>query len=210
MADDQDQSQRTEEPTQKRLDEARGKGDVASSRELSTWFMLAAATGLSLLMAPQISRELSWRLARFLAVPHEMDPAALLGLVTAIGRDFGPILLLPTLVLVVAALISGFVQHGFLLAPERIMPDWSRISPMAGFKRLFSLRACLDLLKGLLKLVLIGALVWAVGATAWRTLEVGPAQPLEVSVDELVLLIIQLLGATTAALTVVAGADYMY
>jgi len=172
--------------------------------------MLAAATGIAWLMAPALGRDLSLRLAHFLAAAHELDPSAPVALLAAIGRDFGTVLLMPTIILVLAALAAGLVQHGLLIAPERIQPDWSRLSPLAGLKRLFALRAVLDLGKGVLKLLLIGALVWMVAEPAWRTIEVGPDRPLELSVEELVLLVVQLLGAVTAALAFIAGGDFLY
>ena len=69
MADDQDDSQKTEEPTQKRLDEARQKGQVASSREINHWFMIGAGTLLLISFAPQTMGDMARALSPFIESP---------------------------------------------------------------------------------------------------------------------------------------------
>ena len=69
MAENEDRSQKTEEPTQKKLDDARKKGQVASSREVNTWFMLLAGT-LMVALAPMAMDDMGSILSRFLSQPH--------------------------------------------------------------------------------------------------------------------------------------------
>ena len=69
MAEEQDDSQKTEEPTQKRLDEAREKGQVASSREINHWFMILGGTLLVTIFAPQMMRDLARLMLPFVEQP---------------------------------------------------------------------------------------------------------------------------------------------
>ena len=78
MAEDrQDDSQKTEEPSQKRLQEAREKGQVAKSQEVGHWFMILAFTVMVGLLAPDIARGLTGALYGFVARPHAIERNAI-------------------------------------------------------------------------------------------------------------------------------------
>ena len=151
MAEEQDDSQKTEEPTQKRLDESRQKGQVASSKEINHWFMILGGTLFVIMLAPGTLRGIEAAMVRFIEAPHTMTVESSgfsTAITTALG-DVGLALLMPLGILMVLALASGFVQHGFLFSAEQIMPKLDKISPMAGFQRLFSMKALVDCNKAL-------------------------------------------------------------
>jgi flagellar biosynthetic protein FlhB len=171
VADDQDAGQKTEEPTQRRLDEARGKGQVASSREVNHALILAAGALLVGALAPALVGGVAATLRPLLARPHSfaITPADLDRLLAALLGDLGSALLLPALLLVGAALAGGLIQHGPLLSAAPLAPKLERISPGAGAKRLFSLRSLVEFAKSVLKIALVGAaavaLLWPAAAT---------------------------------------------
>ena len=150
MAEDQDAGQKTEEPSQRRLDEARTKGQVASSREVNHTLMLGAGALLVGILAPGIARDLGAALRRLLERPQEigLDPAALDRAAAALLGEVGGALLLGALLLVGAALASGLIQNGLMVSAEPLVPKLERISPAAGAKRLFSLRSLIEFGKG--------------------------------------------------------------
>ncbi len=169
MAEDQDAGQKTEEPSQRRLDEARTKGQVASSREVNHTLMLGAGALLVGILAPGIARDLGAALRRLLERPQEigLDPAALDRAAAALLGEVGGALLLGALLLVGAALASGLIQNGLMVSAEPLVPKLERISPAAGAKRLFSLRSLIEFGKGIVKIALVGAtaiaLLWPAG-----------------------------------------------
>lgn len=166
MAEAQDQSQRTEEPTPKRLEEARRKGQVATSREVNHALILAAGALVIAAFVPQAAIGVSQAILPFVAHPHALatDPA---GLVQSLGRllwAVGAALLIPALLLLAAATAGGLVQNGPMFTAQPLAPKLERISPVAGVRRLFSLRSLLEFAKGLVKVMLVAAaavaLVW--------------------------------------------------
>lgn len=212
MADDQDQSQKTEEPTHKRLEDARRKGQVASSREVGHVFVLGAATLLIGGLGPDLAVRLGNVLLPFLAAPHsiEVDPGGLGDTLTRTALAVGAVLLLPTLLFVAAALAAGLVQNGLVVSGQPLQPKLERLSLVAGVKRLASLRQAVEFLKGVLKIVLVTV---TAGFVLWPwvdpmmlsvALDAGPLAGLLGDVA------LRLLGAITALVGLLALLDVAY
>jgi len=212
VAEEQDDSQKTEEPTQKRLDDAREKGQVASSREINHWFMILGGTLLVAVFAPQMMRDLARLMLPFIEQPHaiptDLDHLRRVFLSTTGGLVLA--LLLPVAVLVVMALLGSFVQHGFTFSVEQITPKLSKISPLAGAKRLFSLRSITEFVKGLIKLAIVGTvgtmLLWPVGdqLASFTSLEMGQLLALLKS------LATRLMIGVLSVMTLIAALDFLY
>ena len=102
-----DQSQKTEEPTQKKLDDSRKKGQVATSREVNNWFMILAGTIIVAMISPSMS-DIKNVMQKFLAVPHAIPVEAgnLADLLRQMGSEIGFIMVIPILLLLVAAFAS--------------------------------------------------------------------------------------------------------
>ena len=172
MADDRDDSSKTEEPTAKRLEEARRKGQVALSREVNNWFVLLAATLALVALAPSMAADARGLLVAFLESPHAlvMDAG---GLREALLRAFwtGTRAAAPLLAAIaVAGIAAGLAQAGWLWAPEAVRPKFEKISPLQGFRRLFSPAALLEFAKGIVKLALVGWVAWWVMAPEFDSL----------------------------------------
>ncbi|MEX2649272.1 MAG: flagellar biosynthesis protein FlhB [Alphaproteobacteria bacterium] len=208
----QDQSQKTEEPTQRRVDEAREKGEVASSREVGHWFMLVAAAVATAAAAPASVASLVESLAGTLARAGDLslDPATLVVLVQSVGQDFLFALALPFGLFVAAAILAGLIQHGPVLSLEPIQPKLDRLSPIKGVERLFSLRALVELAKGVAKLAIVGgvcgAVLWPERGRVVESVALDPALA-GVLLGELSL---RLLVAAAAVMAFVAGADLLF
>ncbi len=158
MADDQDEDQKTEQPTQKRLDEAYKKGNVPFSREIGNFMiMLMIALTVSWFSA-DIMRNSAKMLAPFLASADTM-PTDASGVGMLLGKlVFGSMGILagPVVGVIAALLLASFAQNGFVLSSEPIMPQLSRISILGGIKRLFSMRSVVELVKSILKIGVVG------------------------------------------------------
>ena len=155
---EQDDAQKTEDPTPKKLEEARKKGQVAVSKEINNCLMLFAGTILVALMAPFAFTNLLEILKAFIERSYAF-PSAPGGMGVILGGGLKQVLMalaLPLAFLFFVAFLAPFVQVGPLFAPEAIKPEISKISPIKGFKRLFSMRSLMEFAKGLLKLAIIG------------------------------------------------------
>jgi flagellar biosynthetic protein FlhB len=212
MAEENDDSQKTEEPSQKRLDEAREKGNVAASREVNHWFMIAAATLFVAMLAPATLQDISDALRPFLEMPDQIAAdAGNLRQVTL--QTFGRLLsatMIPLVLVVAAALASGFLQHGFVFSSESIKPKLEKISPFAGAKRMFSSRSLTEFVKGLLKLAVAGAVGFALVWPALGELDMMVQAELPVILDMTRSLALRLMAGVLASMTVIAGLDYLY
>ncbi len=161
MAEDFDDSQKTEEPTQKKIEDARKHGQTAVSREVNHWFMIGAAALWISVFGPGAARDIGAAMIKFVESPHLIatDSGQLQHVMLDVMRDVGAALFVPLLIMAAAALAAGLAQGGFILSFDRITPKIEKISLVAGAGRLFSLRALLEFLKGLVKLSIVAAVV---------------------------------------------------
>ena len=159
MADDApEQSSKTEDPSQRKLEEARKRGDVVKSQEVTTWFMLAGSLLLISMMAPWTSAGLAESFTALLANADQYEvggPA--FGAVLRGPRELRSLMvaLIPLAVLTVFAIAANLVQHRPLLSLDPITPKLSKISPIDGFRRLFSGEALVNFAKGLVKIAVV-------------------------------------------------------
>lgn len=207
-----DDSQKTEDPTPKRLEEARKKGQVAISREINNWIMLLAATILIGAMGSSVLSRLQFHLKSYIEHAHDM-PQVPGGFSIALGASFWKILgilALPLIVLMAAAFLGPFLQVGPLFAPEIIKPDISKISPMQGFKRLFSSRALMEFAKGIVKIGIIGVVGVVLLSPFFGQVEHMVGLPMPAVLHEAKDLVIRMLIGVLVVLIVVAVIDTLY
>lgn len=207
-----DDSQKTEEPTPKKLEESRKKGQVALSREVNNWVMLFTGTIVILALGPGSLTALKLHMVSYIEKAHLM-PSVPGGLGFVLGESFWVvmgILTVPLIILVIAAFLGPFLQIGPLFAPHVIKPDISKVSPAAGFKRLFSLRSIMEFVKGILKIGIIGAVGTILLLPFYESVDHMIGLPVPVMMDEMTALILRLMSGILLVLLVVAVADLVY
>ena len=130
MSENEDDSQKTEDPTQKRIEESRKKGQVPLSREVNNWLILLTGTLLISGMGYSFFKQVYDLLEQYVANAHAM-PTGTGGLTIALGYgtfEVVKILALPFLALIATAIAGPFLQIGPLFAPEAIQPKLEKIS----------------------------------------------------------------------------------
>lgn len=163
MADEND-DEKTEEPSQYRIDEARKKGDVASSKELSSVLMLSGSL-LTLILCGVFIYEtfteyIDWvYIQDFKAIYtkekfHDVISHTVWTLLKCVAPSFGASICL--------GFLSQFVQIGFLYSPEILNADIERINPIKGFGRLFSKKALAEALKGVFKFTVVIIITYSI------------------------------------------------
>jgi flagellar biosynthetic protein FlhB len=162
MAEEQDDSQKTEEPTRKRLEEATERGQVANSREATNFMLLLAFAFVTTWMGPYLLRRTEYSLAKFIERPDTIavDDKGLGVLFASTVQDAAGILFIPFLIFIAAVLASSFIQNNFVFSIEPIIPKLEKISPMKGFSRLFSMRSLTEFLKSIFKIVVTAIVAW--------------------------------------------------
>ncbi|MER2520453.1 MAG: flagellar biosynthesis protein FlhB [Bdellovibrionales bacterium] len=209
---EQDQDQKTEQPTSKRLDEAREKGQLPISREIAAWMSFAGIVLIVAGLSQGVEKNVAMFLRSFIEYPHaiRLDIAGLQNLLfvsvvritVGVGICFA--------VMIVAAVAGIMLQTGFFASTALLKPDFARLSPMNGIKRLISMNALVELLKSFVKLVVLGFATYVTLKPLIYKMETLPGVPLlnsmallqEEAVDILILLLV--------VFTFVAVGDLLY
>jgi len=158
MAEENTGQERTEDPTPRRLQEARKKGDVAKSMEVPSAAVLLAGLISLYLASGYLLDRLKALLRYYLANSYALEVTP--GSMTMITKESmlqSALILFPVmLAVVVMALVANYAQVGVLFAPEKITPDVAKIDPIKGFANMFSKQALANVVKSLAKLSIIG------------------------------------------------------
>ena len=211
MADEDDGGERSEDPTQKRLDDALERGDVAKSQEVNTWFMIAGATLVLSTFAGSIGG-IQTPLKNIIANSWMLrtDGPSLLQLAQHLEYAVFAAIGVPLLMLLIAAIAGNMLQHRLVWSGESLKPKLSKISPMEGAKRVFGKQAVANFAKGLFKLVALGAVMTAVLWPERHRLESMLRSDPTSLFGVIVSLSVHLMGSVVAMLAVVAIADYFF
>ncbi len=212
MADEDDDESKTEEPSQKKIDDAIKRGEVAKSQELATFFVLAAATVFVAFMSQGVARDLARSLAAFIDHADTMatDTRAMEGVALHLIALIGGVLALPALLFFVAGIGGNAIQHRLLWTYEPLIPKLSKVSPLSGMKRIFSIDAVMQGVKGVAKIFVVGAAIWIALSP-----EIVHLQGI-VATDPLGLLEItrrasvRLMGAVLIVMAFIGGLDYLF
>ena len=211
MAEEDDAS-KTEEPTDKRLGDARSKGNVAQSQEIKSWAVLLAGTAALIFMAPFIADGLRKIGSRFIeqpdAIPFDFDHLRLVIFETML--DVLIVVAPFLLIMVVTAIAANVGQFGFLISTKKIKPDPNKISVLKGAKRMFSARAVVEFAKGIVKLVIVTVVSAGLALPLLGDLELLPQIELILTVDRIHLLAVTLAAGTVGVMTVLAILDFIY
>lgn len=162
MAEEQDDSDKTEEPTARRLEEARRKGDAPKSADVAAFAgLLVAALAIGLMAGP-FSRTLALDMTVFLDQSHALpaDGGGLIGLYARTLAELGLGVVFVLVALAAGGVLGHVVQTGLLFAGEKLQPKMEKLNPIDGAKRLFGKEGLINLAKSLVKAVVLGAAAW--------------------------------------------------
>jgi len=212
MAGEDDDSERTEDPTQKRLDEALKRGDVVKSQEVNTWFVLGTATLILMSFSGSMSSSILTMLRGLLAhaggIP--VDGRGLVQMMQTLGAGIIGAVALPFALIALAAVAGNMVQHRLVWSIEGLTPKLSKISPGAGFGRMFSKIALANFVKGLLKLLVLGSVMTAILWPKRNEFDAVVAMDPAVLMPLVKSLSLELLGTVVAILAILAAVDYLF
>lgn len=208
----EDQEDKTELPSEKRLREARERGDSPRSRELANVAVLGAATLALVLMAPRVGAAAQGWMRGAL----QFEPA-LLGqpdrLVPHAARLLGG-LVLPVLPLIIAALLACLVapalMGGLRFSPKALKVDPTRLDPLKGFTRMYGKESLAEFVRSILRLLLVGGIAALVIHAGLGRLMAMPGQSLESAVSSGMGVVFGVFGAVVGAMALLALADVPY
>lgn len=209
---DQDDASRTEEPTSKRLADARERGQVAVSQDVKLWAALTASAILASYWLPDAAHHLYQLILPFLAQPERFSLGGTEGqsgfvqLMIGVGAIVAPVML----ALAAVAVGSSLTQSGLVWAPGRIKPDVSKISPLKGLQRLCSPQSLIDFIKGLIKVAIVAAIAGALGLPLLHHAQASLGWSLAQTLQQLCRNTSHMLGGAAAAMLIIAIFDFVW
>ncbi|MDB5424821.1 MAG: flhB [Phenylobacterium sp.] len=212
MSESNDAASKTEEPTPRKLEQAKAKGEVVKTPDLPALASLAAAASVVAMTGGWMSRNLAQALLPFLAHPDQMsfEGGGGVGIARHAMMAAAPIALTVLLAAAAGGAVGNLVQTGLMFTPEKLAPDLKKISPAAGFKRVFGLDGFMQFLKSLVKVALTAVLAWWVLKPhlddLYNLAGLQPAAMLPFVAD----ILRRLVFAVASFLLIVAGADWFW
>lgn len=214
MAEKPDPESKTEEATPRKLAEARQKGDVAKSPDVAAVLSLMGAATVVLLSGGWFATSMAEQLLPFIAAPHTM----LGGLDAGAGVEIGalavwavaPFLGVVMLATILGGIAGNVAQSGLIFTAEKLKPDWSKVSPLKGFARIFGPDGLVQFIKTFLKLLAVGVICWLVLRPHLRDLELMAAMPPALILPLARDLAVALMLSTIVFLGFTAGADFLW
>ena len=212
MSENENGTEKTLEPTEKRIREARERGEVARSRELGS-AAVTIGTAAALMYA---GRGIAGQMAEILRDSFRVDRATLDDpglMVSAMGHSTLQALSAITPILAVsatAAVLAPLALGGFIFSPQALAPDFSRLDPLSGLGRVFGSKGLVELAKALLKLVVVGTLtVTVTHQMMGEMLRLG-SLPTEIGIGRAAGLVVRAFLYMSSGLLLIAAVDAPY
>ena len=209
MAEQDSDLEKTEEPTPKRLQDARERGQVARSRELGTAAVMVTGSAVLLFAGGPLAAAIG----RLFRASLTLEPA-LLGDPEAMGRQLGVATVNALLIsmpffgaVIAAAILAPLALGGWVFSAEAFAPDLSRLNPVKGFGRIFGVAGFAELVKAMLKFGLTGAIASTVGLWLMHDAVALGAMPAAPAIGRGVHLLALALLLMSSGLVIVAGVD---
>jgi len=204
--------EKTEQPTAKRRQDAVDKGNVAKSQELNSVAVLVAGmlafkvTGVFFRETFQRFVVTTYQESSLMDISIQSIPAQMGDFMRVFGMLMLPILIL----LVLASLASNYAQVGFIFAKKALMPDFKKLNPFSGLKRMFSSKALVELFKGIFKLTIVGLIGYFVLAKHAETYFLLPNKTTVEIIAFAFSIVVELTIKVGIALLLMAIADFGY
>lgn len=209
---EEDDSQKTEEPTGRKLSKARDEGQVAQSQEIKSLMILVGGVGMLMFLAPAMARDITLIGRRFIGAAYSipMDFEHLRLVFSKVSIEVGVILAPAMAMFVVLAIVANVGQFGLIWSTKKIQPKASKINPLSGFKRLFSSQGLVEFVKGILKLTLVATVSFGLAIPMLHDLEMMPAISTSAALHRIHEVAIIMALATIGVMGFIAALDYMY
>jgi flagellar biosynthesis protein FlhB len=209
---EQDDSQKTEDPSHKRLEDAREKGQIPFSKEVGNFFMLMAMCFVLIGLFPYLLNRLKIILFPFISQTEDF-PSSIGGIRLMLWHLLGElafVMAIPLLITVIAALVAGGMQTRFNVSVDRITPKLEKISLLKGVGRLFSLRNLVEFIKGLIKISLVAWIAYLAVAPYLATLQLLPSYHMNEMLAFVFSVATRVVIGVTIAMFLIALLDYLY
>lgn len=211
--DEEDKEAKTEEPSQKKLEDAVAKGQVVNSKEVTSFIMFLLLTLITIWVMPTTMIFIGNSLKFFIenAGTMTIDQGALAVIFPSIIKKTLIYISPVFMIVVIAALSSSFFQTGeFVFSAGSLAPKLSKLSPMQGYKRIVSMKSFVEFLKGIFKILLVGTFVLLIILGDVKELSQYQEFSIAGILNQLMLMVRHILILVTIIMAVLAAIDYAY
>jgi flagellar biosynthetic protein FlhB len=214
MSDDEkEESEKTEEPSQRRIDDAINRGQVIFSREMTNFALLLALTLVIVFLLPTKTYETGVALSYYIdhAWDVSLDAISLRHLFLRTFWDYAHFLAAPALFLIGASLSSSLIQNkGLNFSLNPIVPKLEKISLIKGLKRLFSKQSLVEFSKGLIKITIVGWIAYLAVLPHLSKLKEAHSLDIAGMLALLLMMVTNMMIGICIAMFFIAIADYLY
>ncbi|HYC02424.1 MAG TPA: flagellar biosynthesis protein FlhB [Azospirillaceae bacterium] len=213
MSDDQDPDSKTEEPSGKKLSEARAKGQVVKSQEFTHLFMLASMLVLLMMLLPGSFARINAALVPFVERPHafSVDPAALGDMLIALLIELAIALVMPMALLLIAGVLATVVQVGWVFSTEQVFSfNLERFNIVTNLLNKFKAKNLIEFAKSCAKVAIVSAVL---GPALWPlmgSVEHFIGMPMGALVLETRDISVQIIFTVLMVVAAMAAADWWY
>jgi len=209
---EEDDSQKTEDPTDKKKSKAKEKGQTAQSQEVKHWVILFTASIGLIFMAPGMATDIRVLGSAFILRPHEIAPdfENLRFVFSEIWLELGIIMAPMWILLIVLVIASNLAQSGFVWAPSKLEPKASNMSVIKGAKRMFSVKSLIEFAKGIMKLSLVAIVAYIISIPFADDIINFALLDVSFAIDRVLEISIWFFLASMGVMTTIAGLDFAY
>jgi flagellar biosynthetic protein FlhB len=209
---DSDSGEKTEEPTGKKIADARKKGQIARSKDLGTMFVLVGSAVAIMLVGGMLTNSLAGVMARLFSLSREevMDIHALYNVLRGSVGNVVPPLLWIFAIIMVAAFVGNSMLGGISFSAEAMAPKLSKMSPLAGFKRMFGIKALVELVKSLLKFFVVFIVAYLLLSSLFAEILGLSLELIPLSLEHAVTLLQWMFLALALSIGIIAAIDAPY
>jgi flagellar biosynthetic protein FlhB len=209
---EQNDQEKTEEPTGRKLEKAREEGDIVKSQEVNYWFVMVGGAIAVGFMGSSMAGSMLDTLRVFLASPQDipMDRDHLRLVVMHVGTVMFGALALPLGILVVSAIAGNVVQNAPVFSAKSMKPSFSKISPVKGLERMFGAKSVMNLFKSVIKFAVVGGVVTAIVWPDRNQLPLMMTWDVSMLLPAVRSMALKMFGGVIAVMTILAGLDYLF
>jgi len=207
-----DSGERSEQPTAKKLSEARKKGQIARSKELGTMFVLVSSAAAMMLVGSSLVDAMSLMMTRLFSLTRAeaMDVNALFSVIgEGAATVIAPLMWIFAIVMV-AAFVGNTLLGGMSFSWQAMAPKASKLSPIAGFKRMFGVQAAVELIKSLLKFFVVFIVAFLLLSGLFEQILGLSLEAIPINFEHAVTLLLRMFMTLTLSLIIIAAIDAPY
>jgi flagellar biosynthetic protein FlhB len=209
---DSDSGEKTEDPTEKKISDARKKGQIARSKDLGTMFVLVGSALAMFVMGGELVEALAEMMKKLFSITRleALDFNALMSIAyKGVSGVFSPLLWI-FFIIIVAAFIGNTMLGGMSFSFEAMAPKANRLSPFAGFKRMFGVQAAVELVKSILKFFVVFIVAYLLLSSLFEEILMLSLENIPTNFEHAVTMLLWMFLALALSIGIIVAVDAPY